>query len=135
MTKRLRVLAAAILTMAAGAACTVHQADDAPPLTGPSGLAQSVTVAAVPDRITQDGQSQSSITVRVADPNGQPAPGVSMRIDMLVDGTLVDFGTLAARSIVSGADGRATTVYTAPPAPPVTANNRGNTVTIRATPI
>jgi PKD repeat protein len=132
MTKALGRLAATIIAVATGAACTVHQADSAPPLTGPSGLAQSITVAVSPDRIAQDGQSQSAVTVRVQDASGQPAAGVALRLDMLVDGTVVDFGTLAARTVATGADGRATTVYTAPAAAPVTQNNNGNTVTIRA---
>jgi len=127
---------AACLVLLTGAACTVHQAASAPPLTGPSGLAQSVTISATPDSITRDGQSQSAIVVRVIDANGQPAGGVALRMDMLVGGTLVDFGTLDTRTIVTGTDGRATTVYTAPPALP-TSSTFSNTsrVTISATPI
>ncbi len=112
----------------------MHQGGQAPPLTGPSTFAQSVTVTATPDLITQDGQSQSAINVRVFDANGQPMSAVPLRIDMLVNGTLVDYGTLSTKSIVTGTDGRATTVYTAPPAPPPTAQV-SSTVTIRATAI
>ncbi len=113
------------------AACTVHQSDSAPPLTGPSDFAQSISITSNPDRLTQDGQSQSAITVRVFDATGSPASGVPIRLDMLVDGTVVDFGTLSARNVVSGSDGRATAVYTAAPAPPP-ASQVSNTVTIRA---
>src|SRR6185436_7710388 len=95
------------------AACTVHQSDSAPPLTGPSDFAQSISITSNPDRLTQDGQSQSAITVRVFDATGSPDSGVAIRLDMLVDGTVVDFGTLSARNVVSGSDGRATAVYTA----------------------
>jgi PKD repeat protein len=135
MTKRFATLAAC-LALFTGAACTVHQADSAPPLTGPSGLAQSVTITATPDNITRDGQSRSTIVVRVIDATGQPAAGVSLRMDMLVGGSLVDFGTLSLRTIVTGSDGRATTVYTAPPALPTSSPTSGvGAVTISATPI
>jgi PKD repeat protein len=125
------VLAAAF----AATACTVHQADTAPPLTGPSGLAQSVTITATPDSITRDGQSQSAVVVRVIDASGQPAAGVALRMDIFDGGSLVDFGTLAARTIVTGSDGRATTAYTAPPAPPTSSPSTVRIVTISATPV
>jgi PKD repeat protein len=120
-------------------ACTVHQNDAAPPLAGPSTFAQSVAVAALPDRISQDGQSQSSIIVRVYGANGQPANAVPLRLDVLVNdanGKLVvaDYGTLSTKSIVTGIDGRATSVYRSPPPPPFPAQSE-STVTIRATPV
>ena len=121
----------ALAVAVAMAACTVHQSDSAPPLTGPSDFAQSITITSTPDRLTQDGQSQSAITVRVFDASGSAAVGVPIRLDMLVGGTLVDFGTLSARNLVTGGDGRATAVYTAAPAPPP-ASQGSNTVTIRA---
>ena len=114
------------------AACAVHQSNEAPPLTGPSTVAQSVSVTATPDLITQDGLSQSAIAVRVFDAYGRPMSAIPLRVDILVNGTLVDYGTLSTKSIVTGADGRATTVYTAPPAPPPTPQV-ASTVTIRAT--
>src|SRR5262245_60550585 len=135
MIKRLRALAGIVVALVAGAGCAVHQSDSAPPLTGPSTLARSVTVSTIPDRLTQDGQSQSAVVVQVSDASGKPASAVPLRIDMLVGGTLQDFGSLSARTIVTGADGKASTVYTAPPAPPAQANSGTNTVTIRAIPV
>ncbi len=44
-----------------------------------------------------------------------------MRTETRVGGTPVDFGTLSARNVVTGSDGRATLVYTAPPSPAVVA--------------
>jgi PKD repeat protein len=114
--------------------CVVHQSDQAPPLTGPSTFAQSLSVTANPDLITQDGQSQSAINVRVFDANGQPMSAISVRVDILIGATLVDYGTLSSKTVVTRSDGRATTVYTAPPAPPPTAQV-ASTVTIRATTI
>jgi chitodextrinase len=92
---------------------------DAPPLTGPSEFAKSITVSVSPDVLSQDGASQSLITVRAAGPNGEPLRNESMRVEILVDNTPVDYGLLSARNIVTGSDGRATAVYTAPAAPSV----------------
>src|SRR5688572_18140335 len=109
-------LAAAIATSAL-TACTVHKTDEAPPLTGPSGFALSVTMAAIPDSISQDGGSQSSIRVTAIGPNGRPLASVPFRIDTFVNGVGQDYGTLSARTIVTNVDGVATVTYTAPPSP------------------
>jgi PKD repeat protein len=109
-------VAIGIVTMVAMSACTT-KSQEAPPLTGPSELGQSVAVAANPDSIPQDGASQSFVTVTVRDPNGQPMRNVTLRAEIVVNGVLVDFGRLSARSIVTGGDGRATLIYTAPSAP------------------
>ena len=130
MTKGLATTAILAASFALSA-CMVHQSET-PPLGGPSDFAQSILVTASPDRITQDGQSQSSIGVRVIGPTGQGASGVAVRLDMLVGGVLADFGTLSTKSVVTGSDGRASAVYTAPAAPPPTLNSGTNTITIRA---
>jgi len=87
---------------------------EAPPLTGPSEFGTSVTVQVTPDVLQQDGASQSVITVTVHNATGRPASGVPLRAEIRVNGQSVDFGALSARSIVTGSDGRATFVYTAP---------------------
>jgi PKD repeat protein len=113
-------------------ACAVHQDDPPPPLTGPSTFAQSISITASPDLLVQDGQSRSQITVRAFDANGQPLGAVPLRLDMLVNGTPVDYGTLASKNLVTTGDGRASTVYTAPaPAPPTAPTT--TTVTVQAT--
>src|SRR5438128_3686374 len=53
----------------------------------------------------------------------------------MVRGVLQDVGRLSARTVVTGSDGRATVVYTAPPAPPANLGGSGTRVTIVATPI
>jgi PKD repeat protein len=111
MTKRLAVMLAAAL---ASVACTVHKTE-APDLAGPSTFALSLQMSATPDSITQDGGSQSSIKVTAIGPNGQAVSGLTLRLNMVVNGVLADFGTLSARTIVTGSDGSASTVYTAPP--------------------
>lgn len=124
------VVAALMLLALAG--CTVHTTES-PALTGPSGFAQQVTMRAIPDQISQDGSSQSSIEVQVIGPDGRPQSGVAIRVDMVVAGQVADFGTLSARSIVTASDGKARVTYTAPPPPPPT-NQVSRTVSIRATP-
>ncbi len=124
----------------AWAGCTVHSTE-APPLAGPSEFALSFGVTATPDSISQDGGSQSAIVVRAFDANGTPKSGVTFRLDMFVNGTPVDYGTLSFKNVVTGADGRAASMYTAPAALPAGANLPtcaglpGGCLTITATPI
>jgi PKD repeat protein len=124
-------VATGLLTLVS--ACTMHK-QEAPPLTGPSEFAQSVTVAVSPDVLSQDGASQSLVTVTARDANSQPLRNLTLRVEIRVGGTAVDFGSLSARSIVTANDGRATLVYTAPSAPPVGVDN-GTVVDIIVTPV
>jgi hypothetical protein len=124
-------LAAAVLV----AACTVNQSDSAPPLAGPSDFAQSLIVTATPDRLPQDGESQSSITIKVFDAAGSPAVGVAVQVDVLGDESLVNLGSLSAQRLVTRSDGRATAVYTVPPAPPPAVCDVTTTIRILATTI
>lgn len=112
------------------AACTVHQTEP-PALMGPSDFSLSVDVAVTPDSISQDGASQSSVTVTAHGPNGAVKAGVTLRLDMEVGGVIQDFGTLSARTVVTGSDGRASAIYTAPAASP-TAGGAGTFVSILA---
>jgi PKD repeat protein len=130
-TRLLGTFAAALALV--GAAC-VHKTEE-PALGGPSTLARSITVQAVPDSITQDGASQSSVAITAIGPDGKALSGVAIRVDMMVNGQLADFGTLSARTIVTGNDGVARVIYTAPPAPPPPGNTSVNFVSVRATPI
>src|SRR5256885_2047406 len=111
------IRAAAVVVSATAVGCTVHSSD-APTLTGPSGFALSLRVTASPDSITQDGGSQSSVKVTAFGPDGKTISGLPLRVDMFVGGVAQDFGTLSARTLVTGNDGTATTVFTAPTAPP-----------------
>ncbi len=89
----------------------------APPLAGPSELALSLSVTAVPDQIAQDGQSQSLVTVAARGAGGQPVHGLALRLTMSVNGVSQDYGTLASKSLSTGANGQAATIYRAPPPP------------------
>ncbi len=126
--------AVALAIAALGNGCTM-KSQDAPKLTGPSELGTSVSVSVSPDVLTQDGGSQSLVTVTACDQNGKPLSNVSLRSEIQVGGVIADFGTLSARSIVTGTDGRATLVYTAPAAPGGPAVDNGTIVNIAVTPI
>ena len=116
MTLGSRIIALLALAFAA-TSCTVKETE-APTLSGPSELALSLSIQASPDLIYQDGASQSTITIDARGPNSQPVRSLTLRVDMLVGTVFADFGTLSARTVVTGDDGRARVTYTAPPAPP-----------------
>ena len=129
--RRITVAAVASVALLAISACTVHQTDT-PGLAGPSEFATSIDITATPDHVRQDGVSQSTVVVRARDASGQPIAAMGMRFAMAVGGTVQDFGTLSARNGVTGSDGRATVVYTAP-AFPEGSSGSGTTIEIVAT--
>mgnify|MGYP000963481676 CR=1 FL=1 len=108
-------LAGLAVVLASG--CTVHQTET-PALSGPSEFALSLSVSASPDTITQDGRSTANVVVTARDANGKAIANAPFRFDIIVNGSAADYGTLSSRNVVTGSDGRATAVYTAPPAPP-----------------
>jgi PKD repeat protein len=130
---RLTMVVAAAL-VAFSSSCTMKD-QETPPLTGPSELGTSIMVAVTPDLLNQDGGSQALVTVTAYDSNGKPKRDVSMRSEIFVGGVIADFGTLSARSIVTGNDGHATLVYTAPAAPAGPSVDLGTTVNIAVTPL
>ena len=106
------MIAAAVLA----SACTVSRTP-APPLQGPSELGLSLAITASPDVLSQDGASQSQITVHARDANGQVASNVAFRAEITVEGGgAYDYGSLSARTLVTGSNGLATFTYTAPAA-------------------
>ncbi|HYT77547.1 MAG TPA: PKD domain-containing protein [Vicinamibacterales bacterium] len=107
--------AAAIAVLASATACTVHKTET-PSLTGPSELSTSITVTVSPDVLTQDGASQSLVTITARDSNGQPLRNLSLRVEIAVENVITDFGTLSARNVVTDSSGHASLVYTAPKA-------------------
>lgn len=108
-------LAGLAVVLASG--CTVHQTE-APALSGPSEFALSLSMSAAPDTITQDGRSTATVAVVARDANGKVIANAPFRFDIIVNGSAADYGTLSSRNVVTGSDGRATAVYTAPPAAP-----------------
>ena len=130
---RSRLGVAAVCLALSVSACTVHKTE-VPALSGPSGLGNNITITVSPDVLTQDGQSQSLVTITAIDSNGQPKPNVQLRADIAVGGVVTDFGRLSAKNLVTDNTGRATLVYTAAPAPLVVVGN-GTKVDIQVTPL
>jgi PKD repeat protein len=126
-------MAAVAAALTLGSACTMKN-QEAPPLSGPSEYATSIAISTAPDILTQDGASQSLITITARDTNSAPIRNLSMRADITVGGVHADFGSLSARNLLTGSDGRATVVYTAPAAPSVAVDN-GTVVDIVITPV
>jgi chitodextrinase len=137
-----RFAAAVLIASALAGACVVHQTD-VPPLSGPSDVSTSMAITANPDTIKlgvspfAPGDS-AQIVIQVFNTDGTPSRNRVIRLDILVGSAFVDCGTLASHDLVTGSDGRAVTVFTAPAQPPwmpqpeCGAFTPGNTVTIVA---
>jgi PKD repeat protein len=125
---------AVLAAVALASGCTVHEAP-APSPTGPSELSLSLTVAATPDTITQDGSSQALVVVVARDVGGRAVANLPIRFDVMKDGQVVDYGALSTKSGLTGADGRVQAVYTAPTPPPNSADFQASVVSVLATPV
>lgn len=121
----------ALLALALGA-CTTKKTEPPAP-SGPSEIFTSLQVAVSPDLLPQDGRSTSQVTVRAVDGNNQPVRNLGLRIEIAVGGVVTDFGQLSAKDVSTGADGRVTVTYTAPPQ--VDSVDRDTRVQIVATPV
>jgi len=130
-----RWIVTGVLAVSAIAAGCTMKSQDAPPLTGPSEFGTSITVTVSPDILTQDGSSQSLVTITARDSNGKPFKNLSLRAEIEVAGTKVDFGSLSQRNLVTDNGGHATLVYTSPAAAGGPAVDNGTTVNIVVTPI
>jgi PKD repeat protein len=105
------------VALLATAGCTVKNTET-PPLTGPSGAAQTLSIIATPDTISQDGRSSSTVTA-TAMKGGTPLANLELRFDMFVGGVVQDFGTLLpGRTVRTNASGVASVTFTAPPSSP-----------------
>jgi len=131
MTLGSRIIALLALAVAV-TSCTVSETEP-PSLAGPSELALSLEIQASPDQVRQNGRDQSVITITAKGPNSQPVRALTVRVDMLVGTTFADFGTLSARTVVTGDDGVARVTYTTPPSP-ADPSGPGTILTILATP-
>jgi PKD repeat protein len=125
------VVMVGMVTVVSG--CTVHDVD-APDLAGPSEFATRIALSLSPDSILQDGFSQTVLNIEATGANGSAVRGLTLRVDTSQGGTIFDFGTLSAKTVVTGDDGRARVTYTAPPresSPP----GEGRVVTFVVTPV
>ncbi len=75
MKTRTRIAAAISGLLLAAAGCTTSSVS-APSLTGPSTLGLGISLTASPDILTQNGATQSTVTIQTSDQNGQPKGGV-----------------------------------------------------------
>ena len=121
-------LALAALTLAA---CQKDASPDS--FVGPSELALSLALRALPDVLPLDGASQSLVSILVRDGSGQVVANVALRLQISVGGVLRDYGLLSSRTLVTGQDGRAVATYTAPLA--VSGVDTGAQVEILVTPV
>ncbi len=114
--------------------CTVNKTE-APSLAGPSEFGLALNTTVTPDILDWDGVSQAEIRMNARGPDGRPAnPPVTMRVDIIFDGVVQDFGRLSSRTPTTGSDGIARVTYTSPPAPPEAVDG-GTFVTLLITPI
>lgn len=128
-----RVIPAALALAFAVAGCTVKKTE-VPALSGPSELGLSINVKITPDILGQDGLSQASIEITARGPDSRPVRALPLRVETEVSGVLADYGRLSTRTVVTGDDGIARAVYTAPPplAEPV---DNFTVVVVRVTPV
>lgn len=97
----------AILLLAGSlAGCTVDK-QEAPGLIGPGGSAQPVVLSASPDRLAHNGSAQSVVTITMTTESGEPASSQRVSVG-------ASTGTLSHVDVVTGADGRASFILTAP---------------------
>ncbi len=115
---RIAARVAACLLAAAAVSCGIEK-QSAPPLSGPSELGLSLSLAATPDRVARDGVAQSVVTVRAFDETGRPKAG-----QWLLIGATPGSTGLSATELATGADGIATFTVTAPPFEAVAPNNQ-----------
>ena len=130
MSSIVKFAAVASLAMVLGA-CTTKKTEPPAP-SGPSEFGTSLTLTASPDVLSQDGQSQSQITIVARDSNNQPIRGLNLRAEIVVGSTVVDFGSLSRKDLTTGSDGSVTVIYRAPL--PVDNVDRDTLVRIQVTP-
>ena len=124
----------AVAALAVSVSCTreVYLTERASSATGPSALGTRLSVQAVPSSLPRDGTSQSTIVIEAVGGDGLPARLVVLRAEVLVNGAVLDLGTLSSRAAVTGDDGKTRLTYTAPP-PAADASGASVTVAIRIT--
>jgi hypothetical protein len=124
---RVRLLGIVVIG-AALAGCTLNK-QEAPALSGPSGLSLSMLVTAAPDHLMQDGVSQAVITATMRNAQGEPVSGLGINWSVVPsDGTQIE---PSPQFSVTNAQGQAQTRVTAP-APPAQAPEDPLTLEIAA---
>ncbi len=103
---------------------------------GPSELALSLQLTAAPDVLPLDGAARSVVSVLARDERARPVAQLPLTVQIVASNELQDFGTLSARSVTTGPNGRARFSYTAPlvSTHPAGQADPGTVVAIRVTP-
>jgi len=117
--------------LASGCALT---GTNVPALTGPSELGLSLSIAATPDLLVQDGISRSRVTVTARDAGSRPVRSLRINVDVEGDDLAVDSGRLSHRMVTTDEDGEASLSYTAPRGP-TGAAAAARTVAVVLTPV
>ena len=112
---------ATLLLAGSLAACTVDK-QEAPALIGPGGSSQQVQLSASPDRLVHNGTAQSVVSLTVTNEAGQGVSGQRVNVGATA-------GTSSLGEVVTGADGRATFIVTAP-----ALSTPASSITVFATP-
>jgi len=133
MTHGGRRACAALLLAATMTGCGIEN-QSAPPLSGPSEFATTVTLTATPDTLVQDGESIAAITANVRDVNGRPVSGMRLTFSAVSSTTLIRSVSFTETTVTTDGNGRATTGLIAPPAP-ATVPSQEPFITVMATPI
>jgi PKD repeat protein len=123
---RLIALAGLVLASIVSGACSLDN-QEMPALSGPSGLALSVALAATPDQLPRDGASQSVVIVTARDAQGRPIAGQRVTLELAANAPTG--AALSQSEVVTGAGGQASFAVTAP-----VIGSLGNIV-INATPV
>jgi PKD repeat protein len=119
------------IALASVAGCSVSK-QSTPAASGPSTLATSISLLATPDRIVQDGTSKSTITAVAFGPGGERKPNLPLQWTVSAsDGRQIEPSN---RFSTTDANGVATVVVTAPPAP-LAVPPTPLTLTVTATPL
>ena len=122
----LSILGAAALAILAG--CTVKDVDQ-PALAGPSTFAQSISMVADRDTLTQNGVDFTDIRITALGPDGQ-SQNIPLSAQIYVNGQPADYGTLSTKTPTTPTTIR----YTAPPASSLAAGQVAQTVSLVVTP-
>jgi PKD repeat protein len=128
---RLSAVALALATASTG--CGIDKSSS-PAISAPSEFGTSLTLAATPEVLAQDGESQAVISVVARDASSQPISGLSIRWEAVASTSRAMPVTLSASTSVTDAQGRTAIVLTAPPTP-TQAPSSPDYILVSATPV
>ena len=111
---RARLLWCVATVLLAGVSACVHDSGTPGPFGGPSELGLSLSLSASPDLLPLDGTAQAFIGIFARDPNREAVPNLVLTLQIGTTRGFEDFGRLSVRRVVTGSDGRASAIYTAP---------------------